>query len=206
MARNGRFSYSGGSFDVYVTKFSYNWSLKQKGSSQARKRQTIYPFRMVQSDLTVELQFRDLDEYRRFGEFARGYHLAVTSSAGQVGVDVPAMYFTSNVIPHQTLRGEGRADDGGIRYAVAMPTVPLAFSNDSVAPTMRLTLNILMDESGDSALSSVSSSYVSGSLSGMLEQVKVSPYDVKSLGSLAYSVSSTASRVATSVANVVGRS
>lgn len=190
MPRNGRFSYSGGSFDVYVTRFSYSWKLDKKSSSQARQRQTIYPFRAVQSDLNVELQFRDLEEYRRFGSFARGYHMLVTGTSGQVGVSVPAMYFTSDTIPHQTMWGSGRADVGGIRYAVALPSIPMAFSNDSVAPTMRLTLSILMDESGDLALSSASSSNVSGSFADMLQTsydyVKVGASDVKSGGDAAY--------------------
>lgn len=188
-SRNGRFSYSGGSFDVYVTKFSYSWKLETKSSSQARQRQTVYPFRAVQSDLSVELQFPDIDEYRRFGEFARQYHMLVTSVAGQVGVNVPAMYFTSDTIPHQTMGNKGRSDVGGIRYAVSLPSIPMAFSNDAVAPTMRLTLNILMDESGDWALSSASSSGVSGSFSDMLQlgsQQKVNPSDVKSGGDSAY--------------------
>jgi len=195
MPKNGRFSYSGGSFDVYVIGFSYSWALDTKATSQARQRQTVYPFRAKQSDLNVTLQFRDVDEYRRFGEFARAYHMLVTSLSGRVGDAVPAMYFTSDTIPHQTMYGSGREDVGGIRYAVALPSIPMTFSNESVAPTVRLTLNILMDESGDLALAGQSASQVQGSLHDMVRSA-----EVKSFGDAAYGAASSLVGSATSSA------
>lgn len=140
---NAVFWYSNKRFPVNVTRFSYSWRLMNKGSSKARRRQTIYPFRMVQGDLTVDLIFSTPDEYRRFCDFARGYHLAVTSSSGWVGDSVPSMHFDSDVIPEQTAGGNGMADVGGIRYEVTMPTVSPSFANDMVAPTLSLTLGII---------------------------------------------------------------
>ena len=202
MPKNAKFSYSGGTREVYVTKFSYNWRLDTRGSSQARQRQTVYAWRAVQSELTVELQFASVDEYRDFAEFARAYHLAVTNVAGQVGVNVPAMYFTSDVIPHQTLEHSGMEYAGGIRYAVALPGIPLAYSNDNVAPKMRLTLQILMDESGDLALNGITSSTVSGSMREMTTYRTVTSNAVKSLGDAAYSA---ASKTASSIQDAFSR-
>lgn len=182
---NARFYYSGGSRDVNITRFSYSWNLAKKGNSQARQRQTVYAWRAVQSDLTVELQFSNMDSYRDFAEFARAYHLAVTNVAGQVGNNVPAMYLVSDVIPHQTLEENGMAARGGIKYAVALPSIPLAYTNDSVAPTMRLTLRILADESGDLALNGISSSRTTGSMREMVTQ-KTTSSSVKSMGDNAY--------------------
>ena len=185
MERNGRFSYSGGSRDVWVTNFSYSWKLAQRGSSKARQRQTIYAWRAEQSALNVELQFRDMDEYRDFAEFARGWHLAVTNGSGQVGVDVPAMIFESDTIPHQTTGEGGMGWAGGIRYAVALPSIPLAYTNGSVGPTMKLTLDILMDESGDLALGSIASSATIGSMKQLT--ASVTSGSVKTSGAAAFS-------------------
>ena len=133
--KNGVFSYFGMQFKVYVISFSYSWSLATKGASQARQRQTIYPFRATQSDLNVTLQFEDRWELLRFADYARGYHLAVTGSSGLVGSGVPNMNFKLTL-------GDGDI----ISYDVALPSIPVAQSNDSVGPTMRLTLKILRDE------------------------------------------------------------
>lgn len=160
MARNGRFACGGKSVDVYVTKFWYTWRLNTKGTSQARQKQTIYPFRMEQSSLNVELQFPTVDEYRAFGEFARWYHLLVTQASGLVGSSVPKMIFTSSAIPKM---GYGSDIIGTIKYSVALPSVPMTFSVDSVAPTMTLELHILEDMSGDLATESVTE----GSFSAM---------------------------------------
>ena len=136
--RNGRFSYDGNNFDVFVTSFSYSYSLEKKGSSQARQRQTIYPFRATQSDLNVVLQFMSREELLSFGLYARDYHLAVTSTAGLVGSAVPNMTFRLKLDGEHVLK-----------YGVALPSIPIAQSNDSIGPTMRLTLKILKDMSGD---------------------------------------------------------
>ncbi len=133
--KNGTFTYSGKSFKVYVISFSYSWSLATKGSSQARQRQTVYPFRAMQSDLNVTLQFDGREELLKFADYARGYHIAVTSYSGLVGSGVPNMNFKLRL-------GKGDVVD----YDVALPSIPVAQSNDSVAPTMKLTLKILRDE------------------------------------------------------------
>ena len=194
MARNGRFSCSDKNFDVYVTKFWYTWKLNTKGTSQARQKQTVYPFRVEQSSLNVELQFSTLDEYRAFGEFARWYHLLVTQASGMVGSAVPKMVFTSNAIPRM---GYGKDIVGTIKYSVALPSVPMAFSVDSVAPTMTLELHILGDMSGDLATESItegsfssmfsSNNKSSGSSGG--KNNKTSALDVKNKGDGAFSES-----------------
>lgn len=155
---NATFSYGDNSFDVYLTRFSYSWKVMKKGSSQSRQAQTVYPFRMVQSDLNVELQFPGVGDrdangvgwktYRAFCDFVRSYHLRCTSDSGILGKTVPFMRFRSSAIPARTNDENGLAYAGGIDYAVTMPSINVVFSNDAVVQTVSLTLGILTDWAG----------------------------------------------------------
>lgn len=207
------------SFGVYLTKFWYGWKVLKKGSSQARQAQTIYPFRMVQGDLNVELQFpgigdRDDDgngwkTYREFCNFIRSYHLLCTSGSGVMGRDIPFMKFSCSKIPPKTYDGNGMGyvpgNNGGIqgiRYAVAVPSINMTFSNDAVVQTVTLTLSILSDDSGEMS-STIESSYKSGSWGDIVakpvarsRKSLVSRSDVSSKGSDAFiGIASTAVEV-----------
>lgn len=194
VGRNGVFSYSGGSFAVYVISYSYSWNLETKGSSQARQRQTVYPFRASKSDLNVVLQFSSMEELRNFGSFARGYHESVTSHSGLVGTNgVPNMKFTLNIPSRKYLSYDKNEKNkswvvtyGGrsFTYGVALPSINVVQSNDSIAPTMRLTLKIL---SGADFDSSTETSWSSGSLTDTIKESNVTYESVASGGDSAYS-------------------
>ena len=178
MSGNATFSYSDKSIDVNLTKFYYSWKLSTRSSSVSRLYQVVYPFRAVQSSLNVELQFNGPDEYMEFCDFARGYHVAVAKSSGRVGAGVPEMIFSSAYVPAMTSSLNGKGDAGGILYSVALPSISVSISNDMVAPTLSLELQIL---SGGDMEGGASSSYVSGgSLKDSMTLVR--PKDVKSFG------------------------
>lgn len=184
---NGSFSYSGGgTFPVYVVSYSYSWSLETKGSSQARQRQTIYPFRRSQSDINVTLQFPTRERMREFADWCRTYHLAVTSSSGIVGENgVPDMVFTLN-IPSRTYEMSGQPysyNGRSFTYNVLMPSINVVQSNESIAPTMRLTLRIV---GGGDYEKDVATSWTSGSVTESIMNNRVTANSVKSNGDAAY--------------------
>ena len=212
---NAYFSYSGRSFGVYLTKMSYTWEVMKKGASQGRQAQTVYPFRMVQGDLNVELQFpgisdRDSDgngwkKYREFCDFIRSYHLLCTSSSGIMGDGVPFMYFSCSSIPSKTTAGNGMSVTGGIRYAVTVPSIDMKFSNDMVVQTINLTLGILSDDSGD-VVSTGASSYASGRWSDVLSIVTVNKAEVAAKGDDAYVATTNATTNITKTSRRLGKS
>lgn len=193
--KNATFSYAGNSFDVYLTSFSYSWKVAKKGSSQSRQSQTVYPFRVVQSDLNVELQFPGIGDrdssgrgwktYREFCDFVRSYHLLCTGNSGIIGSSaVPFMRFRSSVIPARTDVDNGIAYAGGVDYAVTMPTVNVVFSNDSVVQTVRLTLGILTDWAG-----SISGEWRNDALAVDVYSTNVSSFLVGSMDDIVSGVS-----------------
>ena len=165
---NAELSYSGGDFSVNVIEFSYPWELASSGTAKGRQAQTIYPWRVVQGNLAVKLQFRDVNEYRDFAEYVRGYHLAATQ-----GNSMPKMTFSSSVI-----------GTGGISYQVIIPSVQQQYQfNMAPAPTISLTLTIVKDmiDTGDT-----SSSSMTGSETDLTDSYKATDSDVASSGDSAF--------------------
>lgn len=148
---NGLFEYGSNRFSVNVTSFSYSTTLRTKGGSSGRQRQVVYPVRVEQSDLNVELIFRDPEEYHAFGEFIRQYHLTSTSST-----IAPMMWFKSPAI------------GSGVNYGVAVDQVPMSFTNNMPpAPTMTLRLKILRDMIDTSE---VSASKMTGNMQWLVDK------------------------------------
>lgn len=113
------------SFDVVLTSFGYSWSQMTTGSS-SRQYQVVYPKRVEQSDLSISLQFYDVDEYLAFAEYMRKAHLMLTSYNNP-----PDLFFV--------------CDEIGVKYSVAIEKVPVSVSYDTVAPKMQLTMKIIRD-------------------------------------------------------------
>lgn len=179
---NGNFTWSGGSFEVYVISFSYSWKLETRGSSQARRAQTVYPFRATPSDLNVTLQFESQERMVAFAKFARAYHLGVTSKAGEVGKSVPEMFFELTLSSSRFKR-----------YSVALPSVPVRQSYDAVAPTMRLSLKVLAD-TADGKLNfakAYAKSVTRGNMTDAISQSNVGAGSVRSGGDAAFDTATT---------------
>lgn len=162
---NARFEFSGNSFPVYVTRFSYSHMLTNMGTSQARQSYTMYPNRVEQSELSVDVQFRSPDEYRKFADFINDYHRSVT------GVSKPDMMHLKS----------SKIRSGGIDYGVAIKSVPFKFDYKMVAPKMTLSLTILKDM--------LDSEGTSSEMTGTMTDVAVnpvSPAEVKDGGDEAF--------------------
>lgn len=164
---NAAFSYGGATFDVNMTRFSFSWAMAEKGRAQTRMSYTVYPYRVEQSKLTVELVFRDVPEYLRFWRFVEAYQRGAVSSGSHY------MRFKSAVI---------QKSKGGCDYGVALESVPFAVRHTDVAPKMTLTMFIMRDNFD---YESVSLSTRKGSEKTLVDK-KVTASTVKSNGEMTF--------------------
>lgn len=139
---NARFEFGHESFDVIVQKFDYSWRLVTTGDSQSRQRHVVYPKRVERTALSVSLIFRNRDEYIAFGKFMRDCHLGLTNYNNPYD-----LFFISSKIKHANkwFDSESNVERYGIKYSVAIKSIPMNVAVDTVAPTMTLTMEIIRD-------------------------------------------------------------
>lgn len=153
---NAYFQFNGETVYVYVTRLSYSWSMKNKGTSQAKQRKTLYPYRVEQSPLSISIVFSDNEEYRSFRSFIDSYHQYLTSSAGAVS----GLVFASS-------SNMGKQTGKRFRYEVAFETFGFSVDYKTIAPVINANLTILDDGSGRASSVGSGSSF-SGSIDNLV--------------------------------------
>lgn len=137
---NARFVFGNRTYPVVVQKFDYTWQLIRSGESQSRQRHVFYPKRVERSGLNVTIIFRNVEEYIKFGLFMRECHEQMTSSNNPYD-----LFFISSEIRHGYEWEESGQHQYGIKYSVAIESVPMKVGIDSVAPIMTLQMVIIRD-------------------------------------------------------------
>lgn len=162
-SHNAIFSFAGREFGVNMTKFSFSWAMAEKGRAQARRTYTVYPYRVEQSKLTVELIFRDVQELLDFWKFVTDYQQSAVTSADY------QLRFKSGAI---------QAAKGGCDYGVALEGVPFSVKNTDIAPKMTLVMFIMKDNFD---YEKIGASNMKGSEEQLVEK-KVTPSNIKKDG------------------------
>ena len=172
---NAAFSYDGSVMRVNVTNFQYAWQIALSGKASTRQGQTVYPKRVEQTNISVNLVIRDQQEYLDFGKFIRAYHVGVTSTSNP-----PMMRLT--------LYGWAMGCVGEITYGVVVSDVAMAFKTDmDVAPQIS-GLRLELIENSVDVFETDTSSGTSGSFDDLVVSAneKVTSSEVSSSGASAY--------------------
>lgn len=170
---NAAFSFNGSTMQVNVTNFQYAWQIALSGKASTRQGQTVYPKRVEQTGISVNLIFRDQQEYLDFGSFVRGYHLGITSMSN------PPMM-------HLTLYGWAMGFVGEITYGVVVSNVAMTFKNDMDAAPSLTGLKLELVENNIDVFETDKSSSTTGSFDNLVTTAKVTSSNVSSSGAAAY--------------------